>query len=71
MKTIRITFTLLAMALLGHSTARVQDPLSSWNDGPTKQTIVDFVRATTETGGAEQSATFLSYHFIGSPKLVY
>jgi phosphoglycolate phosphatase-like HAD superfamily hydrolase len=64
MKPLRITFTLLAMALLGHSTARAQDPLPSWNDGPTKQAIVDFVRATTETGGAkfvpaeERIATF-------------
>jgi phosphoglycolate phosphatase-like HAD superfamily hydrolase len=28
------------------------DPLPSWNDGPAKQAIVDFVRETTETGGA-------------------
>jgi phosphoglycolate phosphatase-like HAD superfamily hydrolase len=64
MKAIRTTFILLAIALLGHSTARAQDPLPSWNDGPTKQVIVDFVRATTETGGAkfvppeERIATF-------------
>jgi phosphoglycolate phosphatase-like HAD superfamily hydrolase len=64
MKTIRITFTLLAMVLLGHSAARAQDPLPSWNDGLTKQAILDFVRATTETGGAkfvppeERIATF-------------
>jgi phosphoglycolate phosphatase-like HAD superfamily hydrolase len=64
MKSIRITFTLLAIALVGHSTARAQDPLPSWNDSPTKQAIVDFVRATTETGGAkfvppeERIATF-------------
>jgi hypothetical protein len=53
MKAIRITFTLLAIALVDHSTARAQDPLPSWNDGPTKQAIVDFVRATTEIGGAK------------------
>jgi phosphoglycolate phosphatase-like HAD superfamily hydrolase len=64
MRPLRITFTLLAMALLGHSTARAQDPLPSWNDGPGKQAIVDFVRTTTETGGAkfvppeERVATF-------------
>jgi phosphoglycolate phosphatase-like HAD superfamily hydrolase len=64
MKSIRLTFTLLAIALAGHSTARAEDPLPSWNDGPTKQAIVDFVRATTETGGAkfvppeERIATF-------------
>ena len=27
--------------------------LASWNDGPAKQAIVDFVRATTEPGGAK------------------
>src|SRR5271170_1895914 len=64
MKSIRITLTLLAIALAGHSTARAEDPLPSWNDGPTKQAIVDFVRATTENGGAkfvppeERIATF-------------
>ena len=26
------------------------DPLSSWNDGPSKKAIVDFVRATTDKG---------------------
>jgi phosphoglycolate phosphatase-like HAD superfamily hydrolase len=64
MKSVRIAFTLLAIALLGYSTARAEDPLPSWNDGLTKQAIVDFVRATTETGGAkfvpaeERIATF-------------
>src|SRR5215831_14128224 len=27
-------------------------PLASWNDGPAKQAIVDFVRATTQQGSA-------------------
>src|SRR5271165_3865439 len=64
MKSIRITFTLLAIALVSHGTTRAQDPLPSWNDGPTKQAILDFVRTTTETGGAkfvppeERIATF-------------
>jgi hypothetical protein len=64
MKYIRLTFTLLAIALVGYSTAQAEDPLPSWNDGPTKQAIVDFVHATTETGGAkfvpaeERIATF-------------
>ncbi len=53
MNFIRITFTLLVIALVGHSTTRAQDTLPSWNDGPAKQAIVDFVRMTTETGGAE------------------
>ncbi len=40
------------------------DPLASWNDGPAKQAIVDFVKATTTTGSpdfvppAERIATF-------------
>ena len=64
MKFIRIIFTLLVIALVGHTTTRAQDTLPSWNDGPAKQAIVDFVRTTTETGGAkfvppeERIATF-------------
>jgi hypothetical protein len=27
-------------------------PLASWNDGPAKQAIIDFVRATTDQSGA-------------------
>jgi len=38
---------LLALALAHAQT----DPLPSWNDGPAKQAIVEFVRATTEAGG--------------------
>ena len=48
--------------------AQTQTPtgssLSSWNDGPAKQAITDFVRATTEQGSpkfvapAERIATF-------------
>ena len=40
------------------------DPLSSWNDGPAKKAIVDFVQATTTQGNpkfvppAERIATF-------------
>src|SRR5438445_5195241 len=68
MKTIR-TRNLLATALVGAlslatTIARASDPLPSWNDGPAKQAIVDFVRVTTEIGGAkfvpldERIATF-------------
>src|SRR5271169_3330183 len=53
MKSIRITFTLLAIVLASQTLAHAQDPLPSWNDGPAKQSILDFVRATTETGGAK------------------
>src|SRR5512147_3219780 len=40
------------------------DPLPSWNDGPTKTSIIDFVTAVTKEGGpdyvapAERIATF-------------
>jgi phosphoglycolate phosphatase-like HAD superfamily hydrolase len=52
MKPNHINLTLLVIALFGHTAARAQDLLPSWNDGPAKQAIVDFVRTTTETGGA-------------------
>jgi len=54
----------LAIVVAGLTTAYTQDPLSTWNDGEAKQAIVDFVKATTETGGAkfvppeERIATF-------------
>ena len=64
MKTIRNKFVLLAIVIAGLTTTYAQDPLPSWNDGPAKQAIVDFVKATTETGGTsfvppeERIATF-------------
>jgi len=30
------------------TTAAVADPLPSWNDGPAKQAILDFVKTTTD-----------------------
>ena len=59
-----IVFTVLAVLLLALSAQAQSDPLSSWNDGPAKQAIVDFVRATTDQAGpkfvppAERIATF-------------
>lgn len=45
----RRSFALVALALLGTAAAQAQDPLSSWNEGPTKSAITDFVtRVTTE-----------------------
>ncbi len=55
---------MLAIAFVGFTNTQAQDPLPSWNDGAAKQAIVDFVKATTETGGAnfvapeERIATF-------------
>jgi phosphoglycolate phosphatase-like HAD superfamily hydrolase len=51
-------------ALLSLCAGAAADPLSSWNDGPAKQAIVEFVRATTTPGSAgfvppaERIATF-------------
>jgi len=48
MKPIRlIAFTMLATLALALS-AQAADPLPSWNDGPAKQAIVEFVSATTD-----------------------
>ena len=64
MKPIHKIFTLLAIAFAGLTTSYAQDPLPSWNDGAAKQAIVNFVKGTTETGGAnfvapeERIATF-------------
>src|SRR6476660_6498962 len=64
MKSISNTVALLAVIFASSTASRAQDPLPSWNDGPAKQAIMDFVRETTETGGAkfvpaeERIATF-------------
>lgn len=64
LKTTRNKFVLLAIVIAGLTTAYAQDPLPSWNDGAAKQAIMDFVKATTTTGGAnfvppeERIATF-------------
>jgi phosphoserine phosphatase len=38
------------------STAKAQDPLTSWNDGPAKKAILEFVTAVTEEGGIDYVA---------------
>ena len=64
MRAIRNTLVLLAIAIAGLTNTSAQDPLPSWNDGTAKQAIIDFVRGSTETGGAnfvapeERIATF-------------
>jgi len=67
---IRMFNTIVSVAALlalgaGSTTAQAaRDPLPSWNDGPAKHAIVDFVRATTDKGSpkfvpaAERIATF-------------
>jgi phosphoserine phosphatase len=47
--------TLCAILLAGTRASAQTDPLPSWNDGPAKQAIVDFVQATTD----QSSPTFV------------
>ena len=49
MKTIHNKFVLLAIAFAGITNTYAQHPLPSWNDGPAKQAIADFVKTTTLT----------------------
>jgi phosphoglycolate phosphatase-like HAD superfamily hydrolase len=46
----RLLIILLALATLAFTASfgKAQDPLPSWNDGPAKKTIIEFVRATTD-----------------------
>jgi len=61
-----LAHTLLLWVLLASAAPAMAqtDPLPSWNDGPAKQAIVEFVKATTTPGGAgfvpeaERIATF-------------
>ena len=38
---------------LGVAAAQGTDPLPSWNDGPTKQSIIEFVTKVTSEGGPD------------------
>ena len=55
---------LIFVALLASALAIAQDPLPSWNDGPAKKSITDFVAKVTKEGSpdfvppAERIATF-------------
>ena len=42
-----VTMVLCAL-LLATVAAQARDPLPSWNDGPAKQAIINFVKATTD-----------------------
>jgi phosphoserine phosphatase len=49
-----VLVSLVAVALgFGATAASAQDPLPSWNDGSTKQAIVDFVKTTTTQGSPQ------------------
>ena len=61
---LRLNFALAAFLLVGAGILRAAEPLSSWNDGATKQAIVEFVGKVTQEGGphfvppSERVATF-------------
>ena len=43
-------FAVVAVLASSQSVCAQTDPLPSWNDGPAKQAIVEFVKATTTQG---------------------
>jgi phosphoglycolate phosphatase-like HAD superfamily hydrolase len=43
----------VTLAVLSLNLARAEDPLASWNDGPAKQAILEFVKATTTEGSPQ------------------
>ncbi len=49
----RISFACLtvALTLLSSPRIRADDPLPSWNDGPAKKALLEFVRITTDKAG--------------------
>src|SRR5438067_6277847 len=48
-----IAAALVCALALTTTIAQAADPLSSWNDGPAKQAIVEFVKATKTQGGPQ------------------
>jgi phosphoglycolate phosphatase-like HAD superfamily hydrolase len=53
----RCAFAAVLLALCSAADARAaDDPLPSWNDGPTKQSIIDFVTRVTKDGGPDYVA---------------
>jgi len=69
-----VTFAVVVYTTLGASAA---DPLASWNEGPSKQAIVDFVKRVTTPGSpdfvptAERIATFDNDGCLWSEQPVY
>jgi phosphoglycolate phosphatase-like HAD superfamily hydrolase len=55
MKRLVFAAALAAVGITSHVQA-ADDPLPSWNDGPTKQAIVDFVTRVTKEGGPDYVA---------------
>jgi phosphoglycolate phosphatase-like HAD superfamily hydrolase len=52
---LKVSLVRFAAVALGFAVtaARAQDPLPSWNDGPAKQAILEFVKATTTQAGPQ------------------
>src|SRR5438552_4536190 len=48
-----VTTALACIVVLIATNAQAADPLSSWNDSPAKQAIIEFVRATTTQGSPQ------------------
>ena len=48
-----MTVALACMVVFITTAAQAADPLASWNDGPAKQAIVEFVKATTTQGSPQ------------------
>jgi phosphoglycolate phosphatase-like HAD superfamily hydrolase len=61
---IRLALGALLFVVLAQATAVAQDPLPSWNEGPAKKSVLEFVEKTTREGSpnfvapAERMATF-------------
>src|SRR5436309_11580128 len=43
----------VTVTVLSSSLVRAEDPLASWDDGPAKQAILEFVKATTSQGSPQ------------------
>jgi hypothetical protein len=48
-----VTVALACMVVFTTTNAQAADPLASWNDGPAKQAVIEFVRATTTQGSPQ------------------
>src|SRR6478736_3738999 len=48
-----VAAALVGMAAFTATIAQASDPLASWNDGPAKQAIIEFVKATTAQGSPQ------------------
>ena len=47
-----VRFAAVVLGFIGPA-ANAEDPLASWNDGPAKQAILEFVKETTTQGGQQ------------------